>query len=246
MIHLAQRVFLMICMITFVSSCISIKGLFTSKHDMRITSVYNDVTPISSYPRDLERPPDKRLYNVLSLKIGHEKCGPLEQTKFSVIAGGGDTFSVPLGKDGIFLMFNAGDRSDGPTLGSHDQLIINGASTDPEVIIAPLAVSFCYPELNYGIVLFRQTCAGPNWNNSFESITFKDGVTFLDPDLFEQIDKRSDFFTERRLRSFGLESATREELEAWRIKPMPQEMLPSQESLKACSLPPHPVDESPY
>ncbi|WP_300393266.1 hypothetical protein [Henriciella sp.] len=145
---------------------------------------------------------------------------------------GGD--SVTFGQAGSFYVYDVGDQTGGPDLDVHDKLILPGLPTEPEIMVGENSVAFCYVERGISIVVFRQMCAGPDWNNSFESITFDGGATFVDPAVLAQLAPGEPYLSAERLEQLGIDWLSDEARSGWQVMPMPALLRPSAAAITQC------------
>ncbi|MEM5517752.1 hypothetical protein WNY37_12405 [Henriciella sp. AS95] len=211
----------------------------SEKLQMRLPEM--DVVPVSQADRE-------RLSNIESddarprERAGLPDCG-LPSRPLSIFPNlGGDT--VTFGKAGSFYVYDVGDQREGADLASHDTLILPGLPSEPEVLVGENSVAFCYVERGISIVVFRQMCAGTDWNNSFEAITFDGGASFVDPALLAQLGPGEPYLSPERLKQLGIDWLGENALSNWRVEPMPDILLPSAYAVSQCEEDTKPVPET--
>lgn len=165
-------------------------------------------------------------------RAGLPDCGLVDRP-FTIFPGlGGDT--VTFGEAGTFYVYDEGDQSGGPDLAMHDKIILPGTPDEPDILIGENSVSFCYVERRIAITLFRQLCAGEDWNNSVEAFSFDEGVTFVDPRVLSKLAPGELYLTPDRLKSMSIDWLSEEAIERWQVRPMPEILLPSASAVEQC------------
>ena len=157
----------------------------------------------------LTRDETANLRNILSEdarpreRAGLPDCGLIERPLTILPNLGGDT--VRVGTEGVFYIYDEGDQSEGPDLSRHDKLILPGTPDEAEILIGENSVSFCYVDRRLAVTVFRQLCEGQGWNNTFESITFDAGATFVSPSVLGQLEPGESYLSPERLESLNVD-----------------------------------------
>lgn len=143
---------------------------------------------------------------------------------------GGDSVTLTRGKP--INIYDVGDTESGPTLESHDRIIIRSAKPEQiEFSRKGSSLIICSEERSISAAIIRQYCGQPNserpWNNSIEEITFASGETWLSDDLFRAYQEQGNYVTKQLLESYKIADLSDEEIRRWRVRPL-SEMIPPQ------------------